>query len=133
MYVGNGLNQLITLLIDHTLMLTKKWLSYALVYSLTYLSENSNQPVYIEKGKVVRHKCDNQICCNPHHLELGSHQENMNDMKERERHGLPHNTVKAIRQSAENGTLHKDIAELYGISPENVSAIVTRRSYNHVK
>ena len=111
----------------------KKWQAYALVYSLYYLSEDALSPVHIPKGQVIRHKCDNQICCNPHHLDIGSHQDNMDDMKKREQHGLPHHTVKAIRKSVENGNKHKEVAELFGISVENVSAIVNRRSYGHVE
>jgi hypothetical protein len=36
-------------------------------------------------GKLVLHSCDNRKCCNPNHLRSGTHQENMNDMKERGR------------------------------------------------
>ena len=34
---------------------------------------------------LVLHSCDNRKCCNPKHLRCGTHQENMNDMKERGR------------------------------------------------
>ena len=36
-------------------------------------------------GVVIRHKCDNPICCNPNHLEPGSQEENVRDMIERGR------------------------------------------------
>jgi len=30
-------------------------------------------------GQIVRHACDNKICGNPHHLELGTPGDNIND------------------------------------------------------
>lgn len=36
-------------------------------------------------GTVVRHKCDVRNCCNPYHLELGSHKDNMADAARRNR------------------------------------------------
>lgn len=39
----------------------------------------------IPNGKVVRHKCDNPICTNPDHLEVGTQKENMLDCSARGR------------------------------------------------
>jgi hypothetical protein len=42
----------------------------------------------IPKGMVVMHTCDNRICCNPHHLKLGTQQDNLKDMNVKQRHGV---------------------------------------------
>lgn len=48
----------------------------------------------IPDGSVVRHKCDNPPCCNPEHLELGTHRDNTEDKVSRGRQArsaaLPH-------------------------------------------
>lgn len=41
----------------------------------------------IPEGKEIRHKCDIRHCCNPDHLELGTHHENLLDCLKRGRHG----------------------------------------------
>ena len=69
------------------------------------------------------HSCDNRICCNPHHLSWGNHQDNMNEMKERDRHGLPKTVVRAILKLLQDGKTHRSIADLYGVSRETITAI----------
>lgn len=101
----------------------KNVLAYRLVYELMIGPPGK---------KMVRHKCDNPICCNPKHLILGSNQDNMNDLKERERHGLPHHTVRAIRKLAKQGHTHAAIAELYGIGRSTVTEMVGEVNYAHV-
>ena len=45
----------------------------------------------ITDGLVVRHTCDNRICVNPEHLEVGTHQDNMDDMVRRNRQAKGNN------------------------------------------
>jgi hypothetical protein len=104
----------------------KKHLAYRLAYELVH-GEGSL------KDYIARHTCDNEICCNPYHIVKGDHQQNMDDMKERERHGLPHHTVRAIRKLANDGRTHTAIAELYGIVRSTVTEIVSGVHYSHVK
>jgi hypothetical protein len=73
------------------------------------------------QGRLVRHKCDTPSCCNPHHLEWGTHEENMQDMKERERHGMPKNVRKAWVSLRAQGRSLREIGELYGVSHSAVA------------
>jgi hypothetical protein len=98
--------------------------SYAIVLEL-YTGEQQND-------RKARHSCDNPVCCNPHHLIWGSHQDNMNDMKERDRHGLPAIVVRAIQKLLAKGDTQASIAELYGVSRETISAINTGRNKEHI-
>ena len=95
----------------------------AYVYVLETVSGQS------QSMEMVLHSCDNPRCCNPNHLVFGKHQDNMDDMKERERHGLPRIVVRAIRKLLAEGSSQSKIAELYGISREAVSAISTGRNH----
>ncbi len=84
------------------------------------------------EGKIARHKCDNPVCCNPSHLEEGTQNDNVQDMRERERHGLSHHVVKAIRKLAAKGRSDTEIGEVYGLARNTVNEIVNRRKYDNI-
>jgi transcriptional regulator len=65
-------------------------------------------------------------------MRIGTHDDNMQDMTGRARHGLSHSVVRAIRKLLEQGRTQEEIATLYGVSREAISAIATRRAYGHL-
>ena len=105
----------------------KKMLAYRVVFELVTGIELSSRTM-------IRHKCDNGSCCNPKHHETGGQVENMKDMRDRERHGLPHHTVRAIRKlHAMGGNTHQEIADLYGLGRSTVTEILSGLKYRDVK
>ena len=96
----------------------KKVLAYRLTYEMF-----KGEPL----GEyLARHKCDNPVCCNPHHIEPGTHQDNMDDMVKRDRHGLPKRVVLEVRTLLQEGNLtHQAIADKFGIARETVTSINT--------
>lgn len=49
-------------------------------------------PLDYQKGVCVLHSCDNPKCINPHHLRLGSKQDNVDDMNSRGRNAHSNKT-----------------------------------------
>lgn len=58
--------------------------------------ELTHGPITGPLQKVVRHRCDNKACCNPAHLELGSHQDNALDR-------ILHGDLRHLGRVCENG------------------------------
>lgn len=99
----------------------KKVLAYRLSYELVtgeVLGDRS-----------ALHQCDNEVCCRWDHVKPGTHQENMTEMRERERHGQSAHVVRAIRKLAASGVQHQQIADLYGIGRSTVTEIVNEVNY----
>lgn len=111
----------------------------------------------IPDGLVVCHRCDNPPCVNPLHLFLGTATENMRDMSAKGRalfgdknptrkhpecvsRGESHRPAKllsgdviCIRRMSEYGITQNVIAKKFNVTQSNVSAIIRRKSWNHLK
>jgi transposase len=96
----------------------------------------------IPEGMMVLHTCDNTLCCNPAHLYLGDHVQNMRDMVDRQRRKgvaagssngrskLSQEQAAEIRAIYADGSLSQEkIAARYGVSQFAISAIVRNKRY----
>ena len=97
----------------------------ATVPSHRYAWEQTRGP--IPKDKWLLHTCDNPRCVNPDHLYLGTHQDNVDDMIERGRHGgWKHRRLTTEEKNAmkadykRGGSSHPDLAKKYGTSLKTV-------------
>ena len=105
-------------------------------YAQTSVGKSKTVPRYIYEqcfgeipdGYVVRHKCDNRLCINPKHLEIGTVQENQDDMVKRnrqfrpngERNGqskLTQDKVLRVRELLQEGMSCISIGKLFSVSP----------------
>jgi len=110
-----------------------------LVHRLVWLVLNGPVP----HNKVIRHKCDIRQCCNPQHLLLGTHQENMSDMKERRRVSriegdeatwakLSNAQVRKLRRLKSKGKTNRELATEFGISYSYTCRLVKCTKRAHV-
>lgn len=104
-------------------------------------AKHHNLPIEQLVGKIVRHTCDNPPCVNPDHLLLGTHQDNMDDMKSRGRENHPgiygeinpaaklsDQQVIEIRESY-TGAIGEQrvLAKTYGVSTGLISMIINNK------
>jgi HNH endonuclease len=98
----------------------------------------------IPDGKLLMHKCDNPLCVNPSHLELGTTFDNIRDMMAKGRRGytglqgsknpkskLSESQVSDIRAAFESGESRADIARRYGMNWGSVDNIVKGVYWKH--
>lgn len=97
----------------------------------------------IPTGKYVLHRCDVRNCVNPAHLFLGTHKENMVDMKNKGRstHGARNPmaklreadiiNIRAIYSFIPQATL-KNLADIYHVSKSTISMVVGKKRWSAV-
>ncbi len=95
-------------------------------------------------GGIVRHTCDNRLCCNPAHLIVGTPTDNVHDMQDRGQfHAVsgelsPHAiltepTVRAIweiRKLTSHGAMK--IARQLKVPVDAVKGVLERKSWKHL-
>ena len=88
-------------------------------------------------GMCVMHKCDNRLCVNPDHLELGTHAENMADMyaKNRrpsspgERNGSSKLTKEVINYIRSSDKSLRELAAEIGVTYGHIGKIRRNESW----
>lgn len=97
---------------------------------------------FIPEGMNVCHNCDTPHCINPHHLFLGTQQDNVDDMMSKDRGRFtPHlgeengnsrltrDDIIDIRNSPKT---RQELSHQYGISKSMIGKIVNFRSWRHL-
>ena len=92
----------------------------------------------VPAGMHVCHTCDNPICVRPDHLFLGTPVDNAHDMWRKgrnpsgERHGMAKlsdaEVAEMRRVRVEEGLLHRELAERFGVCKGTVEKILSGRS-----
>ncbi len=88
----------------------------------------------------VLHRCDNPPCVNPGHLFIGTHADNMRDMRAKGRDRPARNTQRKLTEDAVRearflwacGIRVAELARMYAVSKPAMKAAVERTSWRHV-
>lgn len=91
----------------------------------------------IPDGLIVRHRCDNQLCVNPNHLELGTYKDNGNDKAIRGRakqlKGEQSHASKLTQKQADyirtSTITHKELSMMFDVSRKTIRNIQQGKSW----
>lgn len=96
----------------------------------------------IADGVVICHQCDNPSCCNPDHLFEGTQQDNLLNMRSKQRHAfgsrhgqtkLTESDVVEIRRRHSAGEVsQQELAQEYRVAQYTIYAIVHRKTWAHI-
>ena len=119
----------------------KKWAAHRYSYE-KYIGQ-------IPDGLFVLHRCDNPPCSNPLHLFLGTNSDNTKDAYDKGRRKavpiecmprgnnchlskLTENQVVEIKKMISNGKSNTEIAKLFGVIHQTISAIRNKKTWKHI-
>ena len=98
----------------------------------------------IPDGLLVLHRCDVRVCINPSHLFLGTHKQNMDDMRSKgrenfakgERIGAAKMTEEKVREARrlwKSGKYTKSsLCRRYGLTRVPMDCLLTGKTWKHV-
>lgn len=94
------------------------------------------------RGLFVCHHCDNPACVNPHHLFLGTHQDNMGDKVRKGRQIRGEDNVHAkltgadvmrVRElAATRRYTDRQLAKMFGVSDVNIHDIIVGKTWRYL-
>jgi HNH endonuclease len=122
----------------------RSYYAHRVIYSITNPGTIEwKGPINRAAGMLVLHICDNPVCCNPKHLILGTHADNMRDKVERGRSPdyskgkgprckLTMEDVFWIKLQHKHGATLMALALLYDVSRVTIKSACSGRHYKDV-
>ena len=101
----------------------KMWLTHRLALHLEGIDVSDHY---------VLHSCDNPCCCNPAHLRIGTHQDNMDDKVKRGRQNRKLTEEQVLEIRSITGMYQRDIAAQYGVKQPIINKILNRKLWQHI-
>lgn len=107
-----------------------------LIRAHSYMYELYKGP--IPKGSIIRHSCDNRLCCNPDHLLIGTYKDNSRDAADRNRmsYGERHPKAKLnddkVRQIRASRQGHQLLADKFGVTAPTIWRVRTNKIWKRV-
>ena len=123
----------------------KGYYAHRVIYSIVYPNSiNLNAPSSTDETGFLLHICDNPSCCNPKHLWVGSHWDNMADKVKKGRSAdfsgdkgprckLTMEQAMQIRKLRKSGISAKELAKQFEISLSSMKSLLANKSYIEVK
>lgn len=110
-------------------------------HRLSWVIHNGKE---IPKGMEVCHECDTPLCCNPKHLFLGTHKENMQDMSKKGRTGITNGVDSPSNKLTESQVLeirhihskglagYRKLSQQFGVDRTTIRSIILRLKWRHI-
>lgn len=119
----------------------KGYYAHRVIYNLVYPGKiELNAPTSTHENGFLLHTCDNPACCNPKHLWVGTHKDNMEDKARKgrcpdfsgdkgPRCKLTMGQAREIRAKRKEGISARELAKIYNMSLASIKTLLRGDSY----